>query len=347
MTIPNPSHAPSPEAPPPTPAPVRAPAPEGSPVVDVGTRAAALLAAVEVGLGSVLHGLRIPFSGFALSLNQGFFLARVTFTTAHDPQAKALPATVSSLVALLKSLSPAGKRLTPMVGITTQGVLFNLGTLVLGRNILGASVGAVLLALWGFVQPLVIYYAVFGRRMLDVGKEMVKDVNKIVPLAGESVLWAAACLVTLKCVLALVAVVAAHRASPDAVRRYEQKLLSAGRSGRGRLVAAIDEGSLRAREGKTLVATGSAAKGALRDLASPLYLVSLALGVGFLVFVQSDAVGAIWMAARFLSVGFIVFFVVRVLPVERIALKLENSAKPTLAQFGRRLRGTLAQLKAM
>ncbi len=321
--------------------------PHGSPVVDVGTRAAALLAAVEVGLGSVLHGLRIPFSGFALSLNQGFFLARASFTTAHDPHAKALPATISTLVALLKSLSPAGKRLTPMLGITTQGLLFNLGTLVLGRNILGVCVGAVLLALWGFVQPLVIYYAVFGSRMVNVGKEIVKDVGKIVPLTEESILWAAAGLVTLKCVLALVVVVAALRASPDAVSRYERRLLSAGVAGRGRLVTALEEGTERARKGETFIATRTAARGALRDLASPLYLVSFAVGLGFLLFVESDAVGAIWMTARFFSVGFLVFFLIRVLPVERLAMKLEISSRPRLARFGRRLHGTLVLLKEM
>ncbi len=317
----------------------------GHPAVDVGTRTAATLAAVEIGLGSVLHGLRLPFSGFVLSLNQGFFLARVAFTTARDPSAKSLPATVSSLVALLKALSPAGKRLTPMLGISAQGLLFNFGTLVAGRTVFGIALGAVLAALWGFVQPLIIYWAIFGTRMLRVAEELAKDVAKVVPLEPRHLVWAAAGVVALKVLLALVTVALAKWASPEAVLRYEARLVKAGRARRNRLVPALEEGAEKAREGTAFVRAGPAARGALRDLTTPLYVVSLGIGLGFLLFIDSDAVGAIWMGARFLAIGFLVFFLVRVLPVERLAARLETT--PALAGWARRLRGTIVLLKEM
>ena len=234
-----------------------------------------------------------------------------------------------------------------MLGITVQGLLFNFGTLTLGRGVVGAMVGAVLLALWGFVQPLVIYYALFGERMLDVGKELAKDAAKILPLEPRHFIIAAVTLVALKALLAIVVTLVARAASPEAVRRYEDRLVKAGAARRGRMLASLDENEDKARAGVPLIAARAAARGALTDLASPLYLVSLALGAAFLVFVESDFVGAIWMAARFFAVGFLVFFALRVLPVERLTLRLEAARSPSVAAFARRLRATLGLLKEM
>lgn len=44
--------------------------------VEILGREAAALSLVEIGLGSILHGLKMPFTGYFLSLNQGFFLSR-------------------------------------------------------------------------------------------------------------------------------------------------------------------------------------------------------------------------------------------------------------------------------
>jgi len=328
-------------------------APVGTPAVDAGVRTAAVLAAVETGLGSVLHAFRVPFSGFFLSLNQIFFLSRLSFVSRQDADARSLPASVSTLVALLKSLSPAGKRLTPMLGICAQGVFFNAGTLVLGRNLLGSLVGAVLAALWGVVQPLAIYALVFGSQMLHVAEMIARDVAKVIPtLTPEFFVRAAVGIVALKIVLACALVVAARFASPAAFARYEAALVRAGRAGHARVSENLARADASAAAGEPLVSKRAAARGALRDLASPLYLVSLVVGVFFFAFVESSAVAAIWLAARFLAVGFVVFFLVRVVPLERLLARVaarEPGARGpgALARFAQRGREVVFAFKKL
>jgi hypothetical protein len=75
---------------------------------EIGKKAA-LLSIVEIGLGSFLHAFSIPFAGHFLSLNQGFILTRAAIET-NDRRS---PGIISAVAALLKSLSPAGKKLTP------------------------------------------------------------------------------------------------------------------------------------------------------------------------------------------------------------------------------------------
>src|SRR6185295_7221686 len=84
---------------------------------------ATLLSLTEVGLGSVLHAMHIPFTGQLLSLNQ---IAVLSHATKMHPE-KSAPLTISVVAALLKSLSPIGKRLTPMLALTMQGLLFTFG----------------------------------------------------------------------------------------------------------------------------------------------------------------------------------------------------------------------------
>lgn len=117
-----------------------------------------LLALSETGIGSLLHAWSIPFSGYFLSLNQIFLMTRsyqkgASLNTAFQ---------MSLLAASIKSLSFFGKKLTPMLAITMQGALFNLGVVVLGKNRLGFCFGALLASSWGFIQPLIIYICIFG-----------------------------------------------------------------------------------------------------------------------------------------------------------------------------------------
>ncbi|MFP5459829.1 MAG: hypothetical protein ACLGG7_13920, partial [Bacteriovoracia bacterium] len=101
---------------------------------------AATLSLIEVGLGSLLHGLKLPFSGHVLSLNQSFILTRATLTSGERRDA----AVISTTAAILKSLSPAGKKLTPMLAIAVQGQLYYLGLLVAGTGVIGQLLGSLL-----------------------------------------------------------------------------------------------------------------------------------------------------------------------------------------------------------
>ncbi len=117
---------------------------------------AAVLAAVEISVGSVLHGFRVPFSGTLLSLFQGYFLTIVTKSTSPYEDGLHAASQVSSVAAVLKSLSPMGKKLTPMLAISAQGTLFGWAVWLFGSNLTGVIIGSMMCALWGVLQPLAI-----------------------------------------------------------------------------------------------------------------------------------------------------------------------------------------------
>lgn len=118
------------------------------------------LSAIEVGLGSLLHGFKIPFSGQALSLNQGMILSHAL------KKLKGVSSwtlfLISAVAAVLKSLSPTGRKLGPMVSISMQGFLYSTGVGLFGCNPLGVFIGMGLLSLWAFIQPLLTYLLFYG-----------------------------------------------------------------------------------------------------------------------------------------------------------------------------------------
>jgi hypothetical protein len=113
----------------------------------VGTWAGTL-ALAEVGVGSFLHAAHIPMTGTMLSLNQALFLSRITRLNHDLPGARSLGFEISSVTALLKSFAPVGKRLTPMLAIGVQGLLFTAGTTIFGPTLIGVIAGSMLLAVW-------------------------------------------------------------------------------------------------------------------------------------------------------------------------------------------------------
>lgn len=74
-------------------------------------------------------------------------------------------------------MGPSYKRLTPFLAIVMQGTLFNMGTILFGNNVVGQCIGAIFSSFWGFLQPLLIAYFVFGSHMLE-GLQILQDFCK-------------------------------------------------------------------------------------------------------------------------------------------------------------------------
>src|SRR3989344_4245633 len=148
---------------------------------DILAHDAAILSAVEVGLGSVLHAFHIPLAGQLLSLNQIFLLTRSSHAIFPNSASRTAPFTISCVAALLKALSPAGKKLTPMIAIAMQGGLFSSGLLLLGANPLGFLFGATLSGLWAFLQPALILLLIFGSTLVDSAKYFLEKVAALLP----------------------------------------------------------------------------------------------------------------------------------------------------------------------
>jgi hypothetical protein len=277
--------------------------------VTVAGNWAAVLAAIEMGLGSLLHAFNFPFTGHFLSLNQSFMLARASLQTRGLADTQFLPVTISNVVALLKSLSPAGKKLTPMLAISMQGLLFNLGTLAAGRNLGGLVLGSVLSGLWAFAQPLLIYYVIFGQAIVDIAARLAQELSKLTPISSEDLIFAAIAVVAAKVVVSISVAFAAIFMPTSLTQRYEAMLINAGRP------------KILRREKLDVALPGDVrqnARLAVKDLFSPLFIVSVIMTIFFFAFVESNYVKLIWTLLRVLTIGFIGFFVIRMLPFERL-----------------------------
>ena len=168
--------------------------------VDLEIKRAAQLSITEIGLGSLGHGFKIPLTGQLLSLNQLAFLLNAVN---RDKLSNASVFEISGIAAVLKSFSPAGQKLGPMLSICMQGFLFWTGTVVFGANFLGQSLGAVLLCLWAFVQPALTLLMIYGTDFLKVGDYYLKRLNEDYSFLATSLLYAVSSLVLVKLAIAL------------------------------------------------------------------------------------------------------------------------------------------------
>lgn len=267
--------------------------------LDALGRYAATLTATEIGLGSLLHSLHVPFSGNFLSLNQGFLLSQAVWRHRDSPGIRIFPARISAVAAILKSLSPAGKRLTPMLAIAAQGLWYSLGTFVFGANALGMLVGMMLLCLWPFVQPFLISYVLFGKTWFEAVGFSIRLVQKYLPVSDQGLIVAFFSVVALKLVLGLVLVWLSRHAAGT----LTESLLKRGADPFRRKLRLSQPATPRL-----------AAREALRDLSNPLFIISFVLVALFFIFCESSRAPTIWQLLRPVAFGFVIYFSVRLIP---------------------------------
>lgn len=271
---------------------------------------AAGLSAVEIGLGSLLHGLSVPFRGSVLSLNQGFVLSRASFTGAESrARGVSLTHTISLTAASLKSLSPAGKKLTPMLAISVQGLLFSLGQLLFGVTWLGHSLGMVLIALWAIAQPILLGWILNGESFL---KALDWAIRSFSPEYGYPLVFG---LVVLELFVGIGLVYLSKRMTAPEWEKFQARLSAYGKRKTG-------------------------AKKWLLPV-SPLTLLSIALTLVFLFFTESPGARTVWIWVRPLGVMLFFAMLVHWVPVERLVPFLKLNA-PRIAET---LEGVLVELK--
>lgn len=273
----------------------------------------ASLSIIEVGLGSLLHAFHVPFSGVFLSLNQGFILCRATILSQEFPDNNWVAYNISNVSAVLKSLSPAGKKLGPMLSLSMQGLLFNIGVASLGVNPVGLCFGMALLSLWSFIQPLVTYYLFFGDKLFSAAEYLFEKTLPYHNLKPENLLYIFLALVVTKMLMACALAILAWRIRGKTIygKNYDEELI---RMAREKGVRVGDHG----------VAPKNAAWLAFKDLFRPLFLISLAMTAAFLYFSQSDHAQMGWYLLRPVAIGFIFFYVSRTLTIDRWLMRLEN-----------------------
>lgn len=267
---------------------------------EIEIKTATHLALVEILAGSVGHGFKIPFTGTMLSYYQLYVSLLMI------KQRKVAPISVFNvavIVALLKTLSPMGKKITPMIAITVQGFLLWLGTAIFGTSTIGLALGAAFMVIWSVVQSALGYVLLYGFdffRMIDFFQN---EITKYVPLNVYGVFFT---YLVLKIVLAwaLLAFVLVKQDKSskwilpeEKIQRLRQRLDandSTSFSGSG-------SGSL----------PRSSAYRALKDLLNPFFLGSLLLMISFHLFRESSSSTIIWFICRTLGVGFLLLYLIR------------------------------------
>jgi hypothetical protein len=294
-----------------------------------------LLSLTEIGVGSLVHAFRIPLGGHLLSLNQGLVLVQASRTIPPSDIGKlsrgrvARSASNIALVsAMLKSLSPAGKRLTPMLAISVQGLLFALGVVIAGAGRVGLSLGMLLSSVWAFAQPLLLAWLFVGAHFWEALDAVWKKIAEPLGLSGLSPLGMLLVCVLLKASVAVALVWVSDRVGS----RLSERLAARGSHLlRARSLArdtGVRKNSLRA---------------ALGDLASPLVGVSLVLSVLFAFYDGGDSVKLVWAALRPIALAFVSFYLLRAVPTEKIVALLARR-NPSRAELIRRAKLSLEKV---
>ncbi|MCK6603014.1 MAG: DUF2478 domain-containing protein [Bacteroidetes bacterium] len=130
-----------------------------------------LSGAIESTVGAALHTAQIPFRGHLLSTTQSVVLMKA----GERLSVRSRVAWISFISAILKSFSPSGQRLRPMIAISVQGLLFSLGVTLTGWNLAGLFTGAFLIGSWAALQGILL-------QLLLVGTDLLTAIDK-------SVIW--------------------------------------------------------------------------------------------------------------------------------------------------------------
>ncbi len=244
------------------------------------------LSLVEIVIGSTLHNLHVPFSGHFLSLNQSYFYSSYQKNFMTRLRSVKFLIELSVIVSLMKSMSPSLKKLGPMMSISMQGLLYSLGIALLGVNLMGQVLGAMLLSLWAFVQPLMSLFLLYGADLLHAYNYYDQLLSKYFTGSLEVIFFL---FVGTKVFLAAL--------TPLLAQKFQaQQLLK------------FSHGALLKRRSENRTSTG---QGMIRELTKPLFLVSFIVMFCFFYLESENGITLFYKFARFMSVSMILIFVFR------------------------------------
>lgn len=292
------------------------------PQTDLEIKRAAQLSLTEICIGSVGHGFKIPLTGQVLSLNQLAFLLNA-LNRDHLPRSATFE--ISSIAAILKSFSPAGQKLGPMLSIAMQGFLFWAATTAIGIHIFGQIIGAVLLSLWAFVQPLITLFIIYGTDLILITRHYLQRLRGDYEFVALSLGYAIAALIALKICIAIALVIYSRKSGRE-IRLISENKLS-------RLVVHQMPAPSR-----------TPLRSALRDLTRPLFLLSFILMLVFIWQLNSSLSQKIWLSLRPLGIAFILFYTLRSPWVAQKLISLSQKS-PRFAKIYKKSQAALSSIK--
>lgn len=274
------------------------------PSLDIASRCAMQLSLMELGLGSLLHAFHLPFVGFFLSLNQCFVLNRALLLSDSSSTSRFLPMTISNTAAIIKTLSPYGKKLTPMLAISMQGLLFNIGILLFGKNLFGRCIGSLLLSLWPMIQPALIYGIIYGSLLLNMGVYYNQMIAKL-PWFGDMTLQTILGGYVFIHIFSSIGICLLTYLLPARILdHYDQYIISYSSS------------RLKPLSVPTQTTFLQKLRGVGKDFISPFFLLSLILSGFFLYATLHSLESFFFFFFRLIAVAFLTFFLIRNISTE-------------------------------
>ena len=274
---------------------------------------AAILSITEVGLGSLLYLFQMPFFvGFVLSLNQIFLLNRASYEGGKTAS-RLMPASISFIGAILKSLAPFGKKLMPMIGISMQGLLYNIPVILFGHCHISRLIGSAISSVWSIVHVFLIYYVIFGYTFFIAISKLYERATGWLPFAVPSIQGVIVGIVILKVILAIASVYLAESLSSTTMNKYFGRLKQFTR--RARPVAPT--------QGKKKTVLENALL-ALKDICMLPFLFCALLSSMSFYLVPGVEDSWFLLIVRPMAFGFLCFFLIRITPVDKLMGWLER-----------------------
>lgn len=269
----------------------------------------ASLSIIEIGLGSILHAASIPLAGQILSINQMTILSRASF----KENSKTISLKISLISSLLKSLSPAGKKLTPMLAILAQGIFFSSMLTLFGLNYFGLIVAIIVTSLWAFLQPLILLYFFFGKTLIDVLNYFKKDFTLITSFAPSIIIKILFFSYILKVIITIIFSIKITKMSDQDFEQLQERLNVSPKH-------------------KNKKSYDNQLINAVFDLFQPIFIISFLLTALFLYYSESSYVLIIWRLLRPVILGLIIFYLVRIYPTEKIIFFLEKKGMTNISK---------------
>jgi hypothetical protein len=262
----------------------------------------ALAGGIEVSAGSVVHGARIPFGGLGMATTQATVLTRAAGPLVDRGRV----VWVALLSAAIKSLSPAGQRLRPMVAIAMQGWLYARALKWLGWNRGAVAVGGFLMGAWAGSQGLVMQWLLVGDALAVALNALSAEVAGWFGARAPGLAVLVTCWLCAHGAVVATGTLLSWKRGPPAPSSEQLPRWFSGISMPQR---------------RSWAATLAQA---LRDLLRPAFWLPLLLIIAALAWAGQPGETLVWVALRALLIGWILFVVVQRLDLPALPERLRR-----------------------
>ena len=180
---------------------------------------ASIWASIEIVFGSFLHNIHAPLAGTVLTVTSVILMTVFGFYWKE----KGIFWRAGLITALMKSISPSAVLIGPMTAIFAEGLLFELGVWLLGKNYLGFALGGVLAVASALVHKVLVLLVLYGMKLVPILRNLYYFVIKQLRIDNLTFTKAIVLLFVIYCILGIVSVTAAYFLAKKVRKKKEDK----------------------------------------------------------------------------------------------------------------------------